>query len=252
MVSGSLVTHCGGRKVELQQVIDCPTPVGTSTHKPIPHSLLREKVIEALGRQGFGVVGEEWALRDAKMDKVMIPGAQMFGLLRLQCQHEHGDYQLVAGLRNSHDKTMASALALGSRVFVCDNLAFSGEVTFERKHTALILADLPRRIDMAISKVHAMREMQDQRIAKYKGREFTDEQAALAIMKAATGDEAIISQTKIVKVWKEWLEPRHEAFKPRTAWSLFNSVTEVAKEYQVQEVVGRTQRLFALMDTLTN
>ena len=33
------------------------------------------------------------------------------------------------GLRNSHDKTMRLALTCGYRVFVCSNMAFSGDFT---------------------------------------------------------------------------------------------------------------------------
>jgi hypothetical protein len=38
------------------------------------------------------------------------------------------DFGLVAGVRNSHDKSFPASLVLGASMFVCDNLSFSGEV----------------------------------------------------------------------------------------------------------------------------
>jgi hypothetical protein len=37
--------------------------------------------------------------------------------------------RLSIGLRNSHDKSMRLALTCGYRVFVCSNMAFSGDFT---------------------------------------------------------------------------------------------------------------------------
>ena len=39
------------------------------------------------------------------------------------------------GFRNSHDKSMVAGICAGARVFVCDNLAFSGDFSEKRKHT---------------------------------------------------------------------------------------------------------------------
>jgi len=47
----------------------------------------------------------------------------------------YGDYTDAVGLRNSHDKSFPIGIAFGSRVFVCDNLAFIGDQVIRRKHT---------------------------------------------------------------------------------------------------------------------
>ena len=64
--------------------------------------------------------------------------------------HAQDDYGLVIGLRNSHDKSFPASIALGSGVFVCDNLAFSAEVTIARRHTRFIERDLPRVVHTAV------------------------------------------------------------------------------------------------------
>jgi len=55
---------------------------------------------------------------------------------------ETSDYAWIVGLRNSHDKTYPAGLVAGSKVFVCDNLCFSGEVRLSRKHTRHAVRDL--------------------------------------------------------------------------------------------------------------
>jgi len=208
--------------------------------------------VSALSKRGLEVAGEEYALKDGKTESGdIVRGAQLFGLLRLKNGSDHPDYQLVAGLRNSHDKSLTAGLALGSSVFVCDNLAFSGEVTFARKHTSEILSDLPCRINTAINRVKGMQELQDNRIEAYKDKRIGDNAAMVAIMKAASAKRPIIAANKTVRVWEEWKQPRHDAFKPRTVWSLFNSFTEVMKAYTVIDRVGRTQDLHQMMDKAT-
>ncbi len=45
-------------------------------------------------------------------------------------------------------------------------------------------------------------------------------------------DTGIIGSRLLPLVIKEWREPKYDEFKPRTAWSLFNAVTEVIKPRQ--------------------
>ena len=55
-------------------------------------------------------------------------------------------YRYVIGMRNSNDMKFPAGLVLGIAPFVCDNLAFTGEVTVARKHTTNIKRDLPMLI----------------------------------------------------------------------------------------------------------
>ena len=71
------------------------TPVGTATHKPIPHIAVVEKLIEALGFRQIGVVQEEYA--------VSSDGMRMFGVMDLSSGFD--GCRFAIGLRNSHDKS---------------------------------------------------------------------------------------------------------------------------------------------------
>ena len=63
------------------------------------------------------------------------------------------DYCWVLGLRNSHDKTFPAGIVAGAQLFICDNLSFSGEVKFARKHTSHIVRDLPQITSRAIGQL---------------------------------------------------------------------------------------------------
>lgn len=247
----SLIIRCGGIRATKQQVEAVRTPGRQRTHVPVPHLRVLNLVVENLTRLGYEIRQAEYVLRDGSDDAGgLMEGAQFFGLLEPTNGTNHPDYNLLAGIRNSHDKSLASGLVLGSRVIICGNGAFSGEVKFGRKHTINIERDLPYLVYSATNRLGALRENQDKRILAYKEKGIGDNSARCAIMKAA--EEDCISWSKTGKVWTEWKSPRHEAFRPRNAWSLFNAFTEVAKAYNVQDLPRRTQGIHEIFDRACN
>ena len=130
----------------------------------------------------------------------------------------HDDYGLVIGLRNSHDKSFPAAIALGSGTFVCDNLAFSSEVTIARRHTRFIERDLPRVVHTAVGRLADMRGRQDERIRTYKETELTDPAAHDLVVRAV--DAEVLPVTQLPAVLGEWRSPRHAEFAAagKTAW----------------------------------
>jgi hypothetical protein len=112
-----LILHSGAHSVSREAVLAVPTPAATTTWRPIPHGELLAGVQTTLERSGLRTVEEGHGLtRD---------GNRYFGLLRVQNATPDGDFGLVVGVRNSHDKTFPAGLVVGASVFVCDNLSFS-------------------------------------------------------------------------------------------------------------------------------
>ena len=162
----NLVLHCGARSVERRAIEVADTPAGSPTWVPVPHHRLLEQVESTLVASGMTVVNQAHALWQ--------DGLRYFGLLEVTNGQAHDDYGLVIGLRNSHDKSFPAAIAMGSAVFVCDNLAFSAEVTIARRHTRFIERDLPRVVHTAVGRLADMRGQQDERIDTYKESELSD------------------------------------------------------------------------------
>src|ERR1051326_1201115 len=104
-------------KLTRQQLAAVQTPLGTATHRPVPHAEVVEALIETLSFRHIGVVKDEFAISK--------DGMKMFGVLDLDTGM-HG-CRFSIGVRNAHDKSMRLAMTVGYRVFVCENMAFSGD-----------------------------------------------------------------------------------------------------------------------------
>src|SRR5206468_11736825 len=76
-------------------------------------------------------------------------GARLFAVLDLSIESSEESCAAM-GIRTANDRSMALEIAVGVKVFVCDNLAFSGDlIALRRKHTAKfdLNADLSRAVD---------------------------------------------------------------------------------------------------------
>ena len=234
----NLLLHCGGRTVERNQVQLVPTPRATDTWTPIPHLDLVTHVERTLQANGLAIGTQAHSLSHE--------GLRYFGLMEIQRHESDEDYCWVLGLRNSHDKTFPAGIIAGSAVFICDNLAFSGEVKLARKHTTHICRDLPRLVQSAVGKLMDRWHHQDTRLSIYKLTEIEDRTAHDIVVRAC--DVGVCPNKLIPHVLHEWREPRHEAFAPRNAWSLFNAFTEALKGNLI-ELPRRTEALHGLLDT---
>lgn len=236
----NLCLHCGGHEATWDQVREAETPEATDTYQPIAHHAFVETVLETLGGSGLRVVEQAHALwKD---------GNRYFGSYQLANGTDHDDYALVVGLRNSHDKTFPAGIACGSGVFVCDNLAFSGEVRISRRHTARIMEDLPRLISTAVGRLGGLKANQEKRIEVYKSSEVSDLQAHDLLVRAV--DAKALAITHIPMVLQHWRQPPHEAFQKRNAWSLFNAFTEDYKSLGADMNSRRSIALHGLFDQL--
>jgi hypothetical protein len=239
MTSTKLCLHAGASEAGLAQVEAVHTPAPTETWFPIPHIDVITQVKAALAVQHLTVTDETYALWG--------DGLRMFGILAVQNGQAREDYGLIIGLRNSHDQSFPAAGAIGSRVFVCDNLSLSGEVKFARKHTRFIYRDLPAIVGVAMERLVALRGWQDTRIDAYKA--ATLDQVTVHDFLVRSIDGGVLPASRLTKVLAEYNAPRHEEFQPRTAWSLMNAYTEVAK-LAPSAMGSRTLRLHGMLDKL--
>lgn len=237
--SPNLILHCGAHHVDLDEVHTVNTPRPTDSWCPIPHHQLIATVQKTLTTTKLRIGTQAHSLSHE--------GQRYFGLMEIHAQKASEDYCWVLGLRNSHDKTFPAGIVAGASVFVCDNLSFSGEIQFARKHTRFIVRDLPQLVERSIGLLLAKWHDQDKRIAAYKEAEITDTAAHDLIIRAT--DVGVCSNRLIPTVLHEWREPKHNDFETRNVWSLFNSFTESLKDGNLAELPKRTQALHGLLDT---
>ncbi|MFM7232372.1 MAG: DUF932 domain-containing protein [bacterium] len=230
-----LMLH-GGWSATLADLAAVPVPEATESYVPVPHPRLIEEIKLHVPRFGLTIEKEEYGLARE--------GAQMFGVLTCRNGRPAPDYHLALGCRSSLDRSLSIGLVLGSSVVCCSNLAFSGEVQAHRKHTVNVFRDLPDLIYTMLSKVSSMRTRIDGEIAAMKSRDITPPTAHHLMVEAIRAN--VLSASRLPKVIEAWEEPAQAEFSPRTAWSLFNAFTEIAKTSPPRAQMDGSLRLSSL------
>jgi len=243
-MNGTLL-HGKGAVVTRDALGTVPAPLATRTYTPIPHVELLDAVKREVAASGLMTIRETLVVSSTSSGRL---GDRFFGLLEIEDQNGN-EFRTAIGLRNSHDKAFPAGLCVGSRVLVCDNLSFSAEIVIARKHTRFIRRDLPRLINEAAGKLGDLRNHQAARIEAYQNTAIENPQVHDLVVRAM--DAGVIAASKLPKVLDQYREPQHEAFRPRTVWSLFNAFTEVLKTYDLQDLPRRTQTLHGLCDMVS-
>jgi hypothetical protein len=215
-----VIAHTQGDQVLTRgELAVLPTPAGTATHRPIPHIEIVQSIIESLDYRKIAVVSDSYAV-----DK---SGAKMFGTLNLETQN--ADVRFSLGLRNSHDKSMKLSMVAGYNVFVCTNMAFSGDFTpILHKHTKNF--DLKAAIAVGVDQVQRNFEPLSKQISAWKAEQITDATAKLIIYRAFIEQAIELPHHLDRKVHELYFEPIYPEFAPRTLWSLSNAFTSAFKE----------------------
>lgn len=251
MSSSTLVAHCGTHKVSRDELMTIPVPEGTRTHQPLSHYEIVEVLEEALSYRYLKIVKDEYAVSQ--------DGMKMFGVMDLNQEFNGGRFSI--GLRNSNDKSMRLALTAGIRVFVCDNMAFSGDFTpLSHKHTKNL--ELRDSISIAVDRIHRGFEPLKRQVQAMREQVLTEDEVKLIIYQAFL-DKNIkgIPKHLMAIVHDHYFHPNHEAFIPRNLWSLSNAFTSSFKKLapvkqfeitarlgsylsEVQEILKQKQELF--------
>ena len=235
-----LTLHCGAQKVLLSDLSKVPLPKETRTYKPVSHFDLVANTTSMgdmfLQNQGYELESQNYALGRK--------GKHMFFNLNYKKLTTTGQDTtgLTIGGRNSYDKSTTIGIAVGMRVFICDNLAFSGDqVTYLRKHTGNVYEDL---------EVILMRTMKN---ADTEFKRMDLESQAMREVKLTNNDayrnlgvlfgNNILTSRQLPVACNEWKKPQHDAFKERNMWSFYNACTEALKSSPPKDILTRHTKL---------
>jgi len=218
-MQNNLVLHAGGWNASEEEVNAVVCPERTPTYTPIPHGRLIEQIKSFIPQHGMKL--ERLSLGLAK------DGQRLFGVADVTNGTGRPDWGIAIGFRNFHDKMGSLKMCAGSRVFVCDNLAYHGEVQINRRHVGRLDQRLPVLVSDLMYGVSSFKEQMTRQIDAYKATAVTDPSAHDVVCQAVRA--GAIPSEHVARVLNEWYEPSHEEFAPRTAWSLFNAFTEAAK-----------------------
>ena len=219
----------GKEKASLQDLRKVPFPLPTKTYVPVHHEEVANmaKSIACNVLHNFSFVKEQFVLNRE--------GRQMFGVLTFRSNNTLLDFSI--GIRNSYDKSLSLGLCLGASVMVCENLMFSGEIVTFRKHTINIMQDIGK---MFLTAIYEQKENYDkiQKDADWLKTISLKDDDAYRIIGLLYGRGAL-SPRQLPVVKNEWENPAYDEFKPRTAFSLYNAVTESLKTTPASSIMEK-------------
>ena len=206
------------KEVKLDELESIEMPEATRSYVPVSHYDLAMNI----GSIGERVIDKEL---HSKHFGVARKGQHMFATYTYK--NDEDEVGMSIGFRNSYDKSMSIGVCVGAKVFVCENLMMTGEVTFMRKHTGNILDEL----NSLIFKVLYKSDDKFTQLAKDKEsmKEIPiNNQRAWETMGVLFG-KGIINTPQISIMRKEWKNPSHQEFDDNSLWSLYNAGTESLK-----------------------
>jgi hypothetical protein len=140
----SNATLMGINNVTESEVFSVPDVPFTRTFHPVHHRDVITAVQESVQAVGLDIVKSEYVLAQN--------GQRMFGVYDLNQGTSELSWSI--GIRNSMNKSMSLGITAGTRVFVCDNLCFSGDYLTFRRHTSGLDID-----ELAFLAYRSMRQM---------------------------------------------------------------------------------------------
>jgi hypothetical protein len=224
----ALCLHAGANAVTRNELALLPVPAPRGArHVCRPFIDDVDLVTDALKAEGFKILDEAFGVKTIND----VP-AQFFGVVEVALEGEYlpaGGYALDVGMRGSYDQSLPRGLAVGSRVFVCDNLAFSGEVSLNTKQTTNIDRRIPQLLRDAVARVPAMAQHQAQRFDAYRNYEIKSRVGDAALIELVRRD--VLNPSQLGKAIAEWDAPSHaeHAEQGWSVWRLQNAVTEAIK-----------------------
>lgn len=217
-----ILSHAQSNLITRADLQAIPAPQGTPTWKPIGHADLIQAIDRQLLVRGIRILDEKFAIQRE--------GARLFGVLDLSIEGDTPEFCAAMGIRTANDRSMALEIAVGVKVFVCDNLCFSGDlIALRRKHTLKfnLNADISIAIDRYQEHLLALRGQ----IEGLRERPLADPDAKLLIFEVFAKEILPIRFFPWVTAAYFRADPATMAdVAPRTHWGLHNAFTRAIRE----------------------
>ncbi len=214
------LSHANSQLVTRDQLLTIAPPASTATWRPIAHADLITAIDRQLLVRGITIQSETFAIQRE--------GARLFGVLDLSIERS-GEFCASLGIRTANDRSLALEIAVGVKVFVCDNLAFSGDlIALRRKHTAKF--DLNADISRAVDRYQAHLMTLQQQITGIQETPLSEFEAKSLIVDAFRQEILPIRFFKPVTETYCNPSPDMTDVLPRTRWGLHNAFTRAVRQ----------------------
>lgn len=222
-------------KVTRNDLAFMPTPPALgSRHKPYSFADFTNKVVSSIERHGLAVKDEDFAITK--------DGMRLFGLINVRkpCTDvipfgsnvapNKAPWNLVIGLRGSHDQKISRGIALGSQVLVCSNLCFHGNLgNWATRQTTNIDDRIPALIDDAIGQIQPAFSSLTVDFDRFNSTRISRDQGDNLLVSIFRAGGFSSSQLgRAINEWETSSIAEHSQ-NGRNIWWLFNAATQSLK-----------------------
>ena len=213
--------------------LQTPAPLG-SRHAPYPFYNFATDTVNAIENAGFTIESEDYAITKNEnrmfgllnVSRPVVADSSTFGVPALH----KPDWNMLVALRGSHDQSISRALAIGSRVIVCSNLCFHGDLgIWNSKQTTNIAHRIPEMVRDAVSGLgHAGQRLKVD-FDRFNDTKITRDSGENVLVDIHRHGGFSGSQlARALQDWDKCSVEEHTA-NGRNLWWLFNSATHALK-----------------------
>lgn len=245
--------HNCNEYVEYEDLATIPLPEARDRFVPMAHQDLYDRTVRNLSMLNYEPVKPQFLVDHTKQKFVAT-----FGIKRNQHAHDslpqdfaNNDYQFEVGIINSNDGSMSAKIFTGTRVFVCSNGQWSGEVQLSRKHTRNAADDINRALRDFVFDLEDTRRETFASFDKLKEYDFSSKSEVHDFI-VETCKKKILPWQHAPKVLEHWNNPEHHEFKDRNGYCLFNAYTSHWRDANQFSLSDKTTRLRNYIDEFKN
>lgn len=213
--------------------LQTPPPIG-SRHAPYPFHSFATDTVDAIERAGFTIEQEDYAItKDEQrlfgllnISRPVVPAAPTFGAPALY----KPKWNLLVGLRGSHDQSVSRALAIGSQVMVCSNLCFHGSLgNWKSKQTTNIAHRVPEMVRDAVTGLGTAGQRLTIDFDQFNAQQITRDTGDKMLLDIyRSGGFSPSQMCRAISDWDECSVEEHTA-NGRNCWWLLQSATMALK-----------------------
>jgi hypothetical protein len=213
------------------QLEKVPLPERTASYEPVPHVELVDGIVDNFGQFGLEVDDMNFGLARE--------GQRLFGVISFRGE---GNLRQSVGLRNSYDRSMSVGIATGARVFVCDNMCFSGDSFYKlHKHTKNVHTALAEMLKKGAAACGMDFALLVEELEKLRDVELDDDKA-YALLGTLYGRGGL-TPTQFTAAAREWKTPSNDEFKGKDLWSWYNAANTALKKSAPHKVMDQYAQL---------
>jgi hypothetical protein len=196
-------------------------------------------VYEQLDKSGLQISGKQFALNKDQ--------SRMFGVLSIN--NGDGGMEMAIGVRNSINKTLSAGICAGSRVFVCDNLAFAAETVLFHKHTCTIDFKLTDLITTGIDRCQLAFDAARKEATEWATIGVSREKAASTLVEAIQQDALPLQG--LLPVYEGFNKPKYPEYGVDNLWTLYSAFTDYSTHQRRSSwASGKSEEMVRFHDML--